>query len=84
MCEYRVPISSVLIIELFLFVNLQAKADKWAKMIGSEENVMLVNEFLEKGDCRVLLITLTQAGALQPAVTFPSSLKAKGVYFVKK
>ena len=42
------------------------KQDKWAKMTSQEENVAMLNEFLEKGDSRVLIVSLTAAGQLQP------------------
>ena len=53
-------------------------------MLSQDEFAMMLNEFLEKGDCRVLLISLTNAGQLQPANQFPAALKNKAVYFVKK
>ena len=63
---------------------VQVKMDKWTKMLSQDEYSIILNEFLEKGDCRVLLISLTSAGQLQPSNKFPSSLKNKAVYFVKK
>ena len=60
------------------------KADKWTKMLSQDEFAMMLNDFLEKGDCRVLLISLTSAGQLLPTNKFPSALKNKAVYFVKK
>lgn len=53
-------------------------------MLSQDEYSVILNEFLEKGDCRVLLISLMSAGQLQPSDQFPSSLKNKAVYFVKK
>ena len=53
-------------------------------MLSQDEYSILINEFLEKGDCRVLLISLTAAGQLQPDSNFPTTLKNKAVYFVKK
>jgi hypothetical protein len=60
------------------------KVDKWTKMLSQDEFAMMLNEFLEKGDSRVLLISLTSAGQLQPTNKFPSAIKNKAVYFVKK
>lgn len=60
------------------------KPDKWTKMLSQDDFAMMLNEFLEKGDCRVLLISLTNAGQLQPTNMFPSALKNKAVYFVKR
>ena len=63
---------------------MQVKADKWAKMVSQEECLSTVVDFLEKGEHRVLVVALTPAGQLQPALQFPSSTKTKAVYFVKK
>ena len=68
----------------YVYYIQQVKLDKWTKMLSQDEFSMILNEFLEKGDCRVLLISLTSAGQLQPSNNFPSSLKNKAVYFVKK
>ena len=62
----------------------QVKPDKWTKMLSQDEFAVMLNEFLEKGDCKVLLISLTNAGQLQPTNKFPTALKNKAVYFVKK
>jgi len=53
-------------------------------MMSQEESVSQVMDFLEKGDCRVLLVVLTPAGLLQPLSEFPLTLKNKAVYFVKR
>ena len=60
------------------------KEDKWARMVSQDDNVMMMNEFLEKNEPKVLLINLTGAGLLQPATVFPTTLKNKAVYFVKR
>ena len=52
--------------------------------MSQDENAMMMSEFLDKGDCRVLLITLTSAGALQSSNEFPTTLKNKSIYFVKR
>lgn len=39
--------------------------------------MVMINEFLEKGDERVLVISLTPQGQLCPATTFPASSKTK-------
>lgn len=62
------------------FLHFQ-KGDKWTKMMGQEENLVMVNEFLEKGDERVLVIALTPQGQLCPATTFPASSKTKVCVF---
>ncbi|XP_075415820.1 dynein axonemal heavy chain 17 [Tenrec ecaudatus] len=65
-------------------VTLKFKPDKWGKMLGSEENVALLTEFLEKADVTVLVLTLNPAGLIMPSLGFPSSLKSKAIYFLKK
>ena len=62
------------------FLHFQ-KGDKWTKMMSQEENMVMVNEFLEKGDERVLVIALTPQGQLCPATTFPASSKTKVCVF---
>lgn len=63
---------------------LKFKPDKWGKLLGAEENLMLFMEFFDKPDVLVLVLTLNAAGMIVPCLGFPASLKAKGVYFIKK
>ncbi|XP_008068583.1 dynein heavy chain 17, axonemal [Carlito syrichta] len=65
-------------------IFLKFKPDKWNKMIGAEDNMALFNEFFEKPDVLVLVMTLNTAGMIIPCLGFPESLKLKGVYFIKK
>ncbi|XP_054988433.1 dynein axonemal heavy chain 17 [Sorex araneus] len=63
---------------------LRFKPDRWNKMLGSEENLAIFTDFLEKPDTQVLVLTLNPAGMIVPCLGFPASLKNKGVYFIKK
>lgn len=72
--DYLETVSSVL---------LKFKADKWGKLIGAEETMALLTEFLDKADNPVLVLTLNAAGMIIPCLGFPESLKTKGVYFIK-
>lgn len=72
--DYLETVSSVL---------LKFKADKWGKLVGAEENMALLTEFLDKTDNPVLVLTLNAAGMIIPCLGFPESLKSKGVYFIK-
>ncbi|GAB1297122.1 Dynein axonemal heavy chain 17 [Apodemus speciosus] len=72
--DYLETVSSVL---------LKFKADKWGKLIGAEETMALLTEFLDKADNPVLVLTLNAAGVIVPCLGFPESLKTKGVYFIK-
>ena len=60
----------------FLFPQ---KPEKWAKMMSQEENLVLLSEFLEKGDCRVLVVYANQQGQLTPSTSFPNTTKTKVV-----
>eukprot|EP00731_Ephydatia_muelleri_P012058 Em0006g952a len=64
--------------------TIKQKPDKWAKMMGLEENVMMINEFLEKPEIRLLVIFANQQGLLTPSKQFPNSTKTKAVYFLKR
>lgn len=72
--DYLETVSSVL---------LKFKADKWGKLIGTEDTMALITEFLDKTDNPVLVLTLNAAGMIVPCLGFPESLKSKGVYFIK-
>lgn len=41
---------------------------------------MLLSEFLEKGDCRVLVVYANQQGQLTPSTSFPNTTKTKVVF----
>ena len=53
-------------------------------MISQEENLVMLSEFLEKADKRILVIYLASTGQLTPDFAFPSSSKNKAVYFIKR
>lgn len=46
-------------------------------MIGQEENLVMINEFLEKADQRLLVLALTPQGQIFPTNSFPTSSKTK-------
>ncbi|XP_069786101.1 dynein axonemal heavy chain 17-like isoform X2 [Narcine bancroftii] len=60
------------------------KEDKWEKISGSEENRQIVMDFFGTEDILILVIYINAAGQLTPNLGFPSSIKTKGIYFVKK
>ena len=72
------------VIEQFTIKTLKQKTDKWAKMTSQEENMVMLTEFMEKADNRLLVIQLLPSGQLSPMDTFPASTKNKAVYFIKK
>ncbi|XP_077184230.1 dynein axonemal heavy chain 17 isoform X3 [Paroedura picta] len=71
-------------IEKYCSLSLRMKPDKWAKFATNDDVLAMLNEFYEKPDLMALVITLNPTGQLVPCIGFPSSLKNKGVYFVKK
>jgi len=71
-------------ISQFCLKTMKQKADKWSKMMSQEDNVVLMQEFLEKGESRMLIVYVTPQGQLQPTVEFPTSTKNKAVYFIKR
>lgn len=60
-----------------LFSSHLQKADKWAKMISQEDNTVMLMEFLDKAESRILVIYLNQQGQLTPINQFPSTSKNK-------
>ena len=56
---------------------LPQKPEKWAKMMSQEDNLVLLSEFLEKGECRVLVVYANQQGQLMPSTSFPNTTKTK-------
>ena len=53
-------------------------------MTSQEENLVMLSEFLEKADKRLLVIYVSSTGQLTPDWSFPSSTKTKAVYFIKR
>uniref|UniRef100_A0A3P9AKI4 Dynein axonemal heavy chain 17 n=1 Tax=Esox lucius TaxID=8010 RepID=A0A3P9AKI4_ESOLU len=68
----------------YVLKTLKLKQDRWQKCISNEDNKQVIHEFLDKSDQTTLVISLSGAGHLVPALGFPSTSKHKAVYFVKK
>lgn len=71
-------------LEGIVFFILKFKSDKWSRMIGMEENVVLFIEFFEKSEVSVLVMTFYFSGMIFFCLGFLASFKFKGVYFIKK
>ncbi|XP_073435796.1 dynein axonemal heavy chain 9 isoform X2 [Dendrobates tinctorius] len=71
-------------IEEYVLKSLNLKPNHWQKCLSSEENKTIFNEFLEKVDRMVLVVTLNSAGLLVPLSEFPNFMKNKAVYFLKR
>lgn len=46
-------------------------------MISVDDNAVMFTEFLEKGDCRLLIVYVNSQGQLTPTTTYPGITKAK-------
>lgn len=57
---------------------LNLKIDKWSKMIGQEENKIMIQEFFDKAEILYLLLLTNSAGQLSPTDIFPEGLRQKG------
>jgi dynein heavy chain len=71
-------------LQQYTLKTMKLKNDKWLKMMSQEENLVLVNEFMERGDRHIMVIYANASGQLVPMNTFPTTTKAKAVYFIKR
>ncbi|XP_034563350.1 dynein heavy chain 9, axonemal [Notolabrus celidotus] len=67
----------------YVLRTLKLKQEKWQKCVSSEENLQVLQGFLERPDQRTLVVSVTAAGLLQPSAAF-TGLKHKAVYFIKR
>ena len=63
---------------------MRLKKEKWKKIIMSDEQRDYLYNFVDSNYPEVLVISQNAAGHLQIHVDWPSEIKHKGVYFVKK
>lgn len=68
----------------YVLKTLRIKGDKWMKMYSLEENKMMFMDFFEKADNMVFIIQSAGGGALSVAYDWPTTLRNKAVYFVRK
>ncbi|KAK2885147.1 hypothetical protein Q8A73_021621 [Channa argus] len=68
----------------YVLRTLKVKQDKWQKCVSVEENRQALHDFLDKAEQRILVVSVTAAGLLQPAAHFPACSKNKAVYFVRR
>lgn len=69
--------------EEYVLKTTKSKADKWKKLASDEERRTKVIEFWEKKEVKQLIFVWDQKSQLDPVYEFPTSLKMKGVYFIK-
>ena len=64
--------------------TMKLKGDKWTKMYSIEENSVILAEFFEKPETTTLILYLNPAGLLVVSTEWPTNLKQKACYFVKR
>ena len=64
--------------------SLRLKQDKWNKLLISDEQRNTLINFVEKGIQQVLVISQNIGGQLQIHTDWPSYLRNKGIFFVKR
>uniref|UniRef100_H3BBD5 Dynein axonemal heavy chain 17 n=1 Tax=Latimeria chalumnae TaxID=7897 RepID=H3BBD5_LATCH len=71
-------------VQNYTLMTLKLKLEKWSKFIGTEENKIILTDFLDSQNFLILIIVPNAAGQLIAYSDFPSIQKTKGVYFIKK
>jgi dynein heavy chain len=69
--------------EEYVLKTTKSKPDKWKKLASDEERRTQVIEFWEKKEIKQLVFVWDVKSQLEPLYEFPTSLKVKGVYFIK-
>lgn len=67
----------------YVLKTLKLKQDKWEKLMSSDDNRQVLQDFLDRVENRTLVVSVTAAGLLQPSPAFTAS-RNKAVYFVKR
>ena len=71
-------------IQDFTLKSLRLKPDKWTRMLVSDEQRTFLANFTERAYPQELVISQNFSGHLVIHTDWPSPLKNKGVYFVKR
>ncbi|NWV29438.1 DYH17 protein, partial [Origma solitaria] len=74
----------LVLLESMATVLLRVRSDKWDKFMDNEEISVMLDKFFKQKDMLELVLMLNSAGLPQPTTSFPSGLKSKAIYFVKK
>lgn len=64
--------------------SLKLKQDSWQKCVFNEDNVQVLQDFLDQSDRRTLVVSTNSAGLPEPAASVSAGYKHKTVYFIKK
>lgn len=82
--ELEIGDSRIEFMALYILKTLKLKGEKWTKMYGLDENKIMIQEFLDKGEQNILVFSLNAASALAVSYAYPSTLKQKACYFAKR
>ena len=64
--------------------SLRLKPDKWNKLLISDEQRNFIMSFLDQAEPQELVISQNIGGQLQIHTDWPSYLRNKGIFFVKR
>ncbi|NXH39972.1 DYH17 protein, partial [Dicaeum eximium] len=78
------PDERLVLLENLATALLRVRPDKWAKFVASEETAVMLDKFFKQTDLLELVLVQNPAGQLLPSTCFPSALKGKGIYCVKR
>jgi dynein heavy chain len=82
--ELELNDSRVEFMAVYIMRSLKVKGDKFTKMYAIEDNKIMVHDFLDKNEQNLLVFSLNNQQGISVSYAYPSSLKAKAVYFAKK
>lgn len=82
--ELEIGDSRVEFIADYVLKALKLKPDRWTKMYQLDENRQLCVDFFDKPDRHNLVFLLNAAGGLTVASDWPTTVRSKAVYFVKR
>ena len=82
--ELEIGDSRIEFMAIYLLKTLKLKNDKWMKMYAIDENKQIINDFFEKTDISLIVFYLNISGALTVQYQYPTLIKSKVAYFVKK
>lgn len=82
--DLEITDSRVEFIALYLLKSLKLKNDKWIKLYTSEDNKVIIEDFLDKTLHNNLVFSLTMAGHIMVSVNYPTQVKTKSCYFSKR
>ena len=68
----------------YVLKTMKLKPDKWTKLYEVEQNKQMFFDFFEKTDELKLLIAANAGGLLSVSLDWPSQMRNKACYFVKK